>query len=295
MKRIEKIAFLGLGVMGGPMAGHLAAKTDCAVTVYNRTSEKAAKWLETNRKGRIAAAPKEAVSGVDLVLLCVGNDDDLRAIITAPDGVLAGLRGGEIVVDHTTVSAHVSREIAALLHERGVHFIDAPVSGGQAGAVNGALTVMAGGSKDVFEHIAPLLKSAYAREMRLMGPVGSGQITKMVNQICIAGTVQGLSEALAFGMKNNLALDEVLAVIGKGAAQSWQMDNRGPTMVRGEFDFGFAIDWMIKDLQIVMEQGRDVGADLTITAQILDFYRELSAQGDGRKDTSALIKRLSQK
>jgi 3-hydroxyisobutyrate dehydrogenase-like beta-hydroxyacid dehydrogenase len=295
MKRIEKIAFLGLGVMGGPMAAHLCAKTDCAVTVYNRTSEKAAKWLAENPKGRVAVTPKDAVSGADLVLLCVGNDDDLRAIITAPGGVLEGLRGGEIVVDHTTVSANVSREIATILNERGVHFIDAPVSGGQAGAVNGTLTVMAGGSKDAFEHIAPLLKSAYAREMRLMGEVGAGQITKMVNQICIAGTVQGLSEALAFGMKNGLDMDEVLAVIGKGAAQSWQMDNRGKTMVRDEFDFGFALDWMIKDLQIVVEQGRDVGADLTVTEQILDFYRELSAQGHGRKDTSALIKRLTQK
>jgi 3-hydroxyisobutyrate dehydrogenase-like beta-hydroxyacid dehydrogenase len=292
MKRIEKIAFLGLGVMGGPMAGHLCAKTDCAVTVYNRTSEKAAKWLVENPKGRVAGTVKDAVSGADLVLLCVGNDDDLRAIITAPGGVLEGLRGGEIVVDHTTVSANVSREVSALLNERGVHFIDAPVSGGQAGAVNGTLTVMAGGSKDAFAVVAPLLKSAYAREMRLMGGVGAGQITKMVNQICIAGAVQGLSEALAFGMKNNLEMDEVLAVIGKGAAQSWQMDNRGKTMVRDEFDFGFALDWMIKDLQIVVEQGRDVGADLTVTQQILDFYRELSAQGHGHKDTSALIKRL---
>jgi 3-hydroxyisobutyrate dehydrogenase-like beta-hydroxyacid dehydrogenase len=293
MKRIEKIAFLGLGVMGGPMAGHLAAKTDCTVTAYNRTSEKAAKWLELNQKARIAPTPKDAVSGADLILLCVGNDDDLRAIFKAPGGILEGLSGGEIIVDHTTVSANVSREIAAILHERGVHFIDAPVSGGQAGAVNGALTVMCGGDRNVFEHVAPLIKSAYAKEMRLMGPVGAGQVTKMVNQICIAGTLQGLSEAMAFGMRGGLDMDEVLAVIGKGAAQSWQMDNRGKTMVRDEFDFGFALDWMIKDLQIVVEEGRVTGAALPVTQQILDFYRELSAQGHGRKDTSALIKRLT--
>lgn len=292
MKQIEKIAFLGLGVMGGPMAGHLAAKTDCAVTVYNRTSAKADKWLADHGKGRVAHTPKDAVSGADLILLCVGNDDDLRTIITAPGGVLEGLSGGEIVVDHTTVSANVSREIAALLAERGVHFIDAPVSGGQAGAVNGVLTVMCGGDRGAFEHVMPLLKSAYAREMRLMGPVGAGQVTKMANQICIAGTLQGLSEAMAFGMKSGLDMDEVLAVISKGSAQSWQMENRGKTMVRDEFDFGFALDWMIKDLQIVVEEGRAIGADLTVTRQILDFYRELSARGDGRKDTSALVRRL---
>lgn len=281
--------------MGEPMAGHVAQKTTCAVTVYNRTSEKADKWLKDNGRGAVAQTPKEAAAHADLILLCVGNDDDLRAILTGPEGVAAGVKEGAIIVDHTTVSANITREMASFFDERGAHFMDAPVSGGQAGAVNGTLTVMAGGTAAVFETVAPILRAAYAKEMRLMGPVGAGQVTKMVNQICIAGTLQGLSEALAFGKKAGLDMDEVLAVIGKGAAQSWQMDNRGKTMVRDQFDFGFALDWMIKDLQIVLDEAAQLGSDMKITTQIIEFYKELSAQGDGRCDTSALIKRLATK
>jgi 3-hydroxyisobutyrate dehydrogenase-like beta-hydroxyacid dehydrogenase len=291
MREIKNIAFLGLGVMGGPMAMHLQQKTGCTVTVYNRTPARADDWVDLY-KGRKAGTPAAAAQDADLILICVGNDDDLRSILTAPDGVFAGASRDTIIIDHTTVSAKVTREMADFALRRGLHYIDAPVSGGQAGAVNGAQTVMCGGNRAVFDHVAPLLKKAYAREIRLLGPAGSGQTTKMINQICIAGAVQGLAEGLAFGMKAGLDMDEVLAVIGKGAAQSWQMDNRGKTMVRDEFDFGFALDWMIKDLSIVVEEAHANGAQLDITPQILEFYRELSAAGFGRCDTSALIRRL---
>ena len=292
MKPIRNIAFLGLGVMGGPMAGHLAARTECDITVYNRTSEKADKWLKESKKGRMALTPAQAAKDADLVLLCVGNDNDVRNVLTGSDGVIETIKPGSIIVDHTTASAHLAREMAEIFKAKSVDFMDAPVSGGQAGAVNGALTVMAGGAAEVFEHVAPLLRTAYAREMRLMGDVGAGQVTKMVNQICIAGTLQGLSEALSFGMKAGLDMDEVLAVIGKGAAQSWQMDNRGGTMVADRFDFGFAIEWMIKDLHIVLEEAARNGARLDLTPQILGFYEELRGKGMGSCDTSVLIRRL---
>lgn len=293
LRAIRNIAFLGLGVMGGPMAAHLARKTDCALTIYNRTPSRARAWLDEHKlPATIVKTPEEAAAHADLILMCVGNDDDVRAVVTAPQGIIFSARPGTIIIDHTTVSAKVARDMAGLLAKEDIYFMDAPVSGGQAGAINGALTVMAGGDAAVFEHVAPLLRAAYAREMRLMGGVGAGQVTKMVNQVCIAGTLQGLSEALAFGMKAGLDMDEVLAVIGKGAAQSWQMDNRGATMVRGEFDFGFALHWMIKDLHIVLEEAGRVGARMDTTPQILEFYKQLKEQGHGRKDTSALIKRL---
>ncbi|MBU0799927.1 MAG: NAD(P)-dependent oxidoreductase [Alphaproteobacteria bacterium] len=293
MRAIKKVSFLGLGVMGAPMAAHIAAKTECDITVYNRTPSKATAWVEQAGKGTVARTPAAAASGADLVLLCVGNDDDLRSILTAPDGVIFGIKPGTIIVDHTTVSAKAACDMAGIFAREDVYFMDAPVSGGQAGAINGTLTVMAGGTPELFEHVAPILRAAYAREMRLMGAVGAGQITKMVNQICIAGTLQGLSEALSFGMKAGLDMDEVLAVISKGAAQSWQMDNRGKTMVADQFDFGFALDWMIKDLRIVMDEAERSGVPLQITPQILGFYEELKSQGHGRCDTSALIKRLT--
>lgn len=287
------VAFLGLGVMGAPMAGHLLQKAGCVVTVYNRTKTKADEWLKANPSGMIAPTPAAAAQDADIIFLCVGNDDDLRQILSGDNGVVYGVKAGAVIVDHTTVSARVTREMADLFAVKGVDYIDAPVSGGQAGAVNGALTVMCGGQAAVFEKVAPIIRAAYARECCLMGPVGAGQTTKMVNQICIAGTLQGLSEGLTFGMKSGLDMDEVIAVIGKGAAQSWQMDNRGKTMVRGEFDFGFALDWMIKDLSIVVDEAQANGAILDVTRQILDFYKELSADGNGRCDTSALIKRLN--
>lgn len=292
MNDIRTVSFLGLGVMGYPMAGHLATRTDCAVTVYNRTPAKAEKWLREHGKGRMAATPREAALGADIVLLCVGNDDDLRHVLTGPDGVAESVRAGAVIVDHTTVSADISREMHDFFAARNVAFMDAPVSGGQAGAVNGVLTIMAGGAADIFDRVAPLLRSAYAREMRLMGPVGSGQITKMANQMCIAANLQGVAEALAFALKAGLNTDDVLAVMSKGSAQSWQMENRGATMVADKFDFGFAVDWIIKDLHIALEEAARNGARLEITPQILRFYEELSAAGNGSCDASVLIRRL---
>lgn len=292
MRRIDNICFLGLGVMGFPMAGHLAAKSGAAVTVYNRTGEKADRWL-AQHKGAKAATTAEGAESADLILLCVGNDDDLRAVLTGPGGVIETVRPGTIIVDHTTVSAAIAREMYAVFKERDCAFLDAPVSGGQAGAEKGQLTVMAGGDEAAFSLLEPLLKACYAKEMRLMGPAGAGQLTKMVNQICIAGTLQGLSEGLAFGMKAGLNIDQVLAVIGKGAAQSWQMDNRGATMARDQFDFGFAVDWMIKDLQIALAEAARNGSSLEMTGKILEFYNELSEHGGGRLDTSSLIRRLT--
>lgn len=288
---MNKISFLGLGVMGYPMAGHLAKKSGADITVYNRTEAKTDKWL-SEYEGTKAVTPAEAAKDQDLICLCVGNDDDLRKVLTGEDGVADTVKQGAIIADHTTVSAAVSREMAAFFAEKDVTFLDAPVSGGEAGAVNGALTIMVGGDKQAYEKIAPLFKNVYAREIRHMGESGTGQITKMVNQMCIAGVLQGLAEGLSFGMKSGLDMDEVLAVISAGSAQSWQMENRGKTMVRDEFDFGFAVDWIYKDLGIALDEARNNGATLKMTAQIRDYYKELQDQGHGRCDASALIKRL---
>jgi 3-hydroxyisobutyrate dehydrogenase-like beta-hydroxyacid dehydrogenase len=287
---IQKAAFIGLGVMGAPMAGHLQ-RSGLDVTVYNRTTSKAQDWARLYT-GHSAATPREAAQDAQMIALCVGNDDDIRSVMLGPDGILAGAAEGSIVVDHTTASADVAREMAALAKKSNVAFLDAPVSGGQAGAEKGQLTIMAGGDTNAFNSVEPVLRKAYAKEIRLMGPSGSGQLTKMINQVCIAGVLQGLSEGLAFGMKAGLDMDQVLAVIGKGAAQSWQMDNRGGTMVKGEFDFGFAVQWMIKDLGLVLDEAEKQGISLDLTKTVLDYYRELDQSGDGRKDTSVLIKRL---
>jgi 3-hydroxyisobutyrate dehydrogenase-like beta-hydroxyacid dehydrogenase len=289
--KITKAAFIGLGVMGSPMAGHLKRRAGLDVTVYNRTQTKAEQWAATYG-GHYAGTPAQAAKDADMVCLCVGNDNDVRAVVAGDDGILSTLRKGGIIVDHTTASAKVAREMAALARDRGAVFLDAPVSGGQSGAEKGVLTVMAGGDADAFQMVEPILRASYAREARLIGPSGSGQLCKMVNQICIAGTVQGLAEGLAFAMKAGLDPKKVLSAIGKGAAQSWQMDNRGETMADNKFDFGFAINLMIKDLHMALEEGHDCGAMLRNTAQVLDYYKELAGQGDGGLDTSALIKRL---
>ena len=283
------VAFLGLGVMGQPMAGHLA-RAGHRTTVYNRTAAKAAQWA-AEYGGRHAATPREAARGADIVFACVGNDDDLRSVVLGDDGAFAGMKPGAIFVDHTTASAEVARELGAAAHSRGLHFIDAPVSGGNLGAINGALTVMCGGDAAAFDTMKPVAM-AFSKAVTLLGPHGAGQLAKMVNQIAIAGLVQGLSEAIAFGEKAGLDMKAVLGVIGKGAAQSWQMDNRGPTMVEGKFDFGFAIDWMRKDLGLVLDEARRNGARLPVTALVDQFYADLQALGANRLDTSSLIKRL---
>ncbi len=282
-------AFLGLGVMGHPMAGHLA-RAGHRVTVYNRTAAKATAWAG-EYSGAAATTPREAAQGADLVCACVGNDDDLRAVALGPDGAFAGMPRGAVFVDHTTASAEVARELYAAAKERGLHFVDAPVSGGQAGAVNGVLTVMCGGDAEPFERVKPVL-GAYARAVTLVGASGAGQLAKMVNQTAIAGLLQGLAEAVAFGQKAGLDMKLVLEVIGKGAAQSWQMDNRGGTMIENRFDFGFAVDWMRKDLGLVLEEGRRLGARLPVTALVDQFYADVQAAGGNRLDTSSLIKRL---
>lgn len=288
---IKNISFIGLGVMGYPMAGHLAQKTDLTVTVYNRTPAKADQWLQ-DYKGNSAATPAEAARNADIAFLCVGNDHDLEQVLAGEKGVIHTIQPGAIIVDHTTVSADISRRMYQTFSDKGVSFIDAPVSGGQAGAQNGALSVMCGGDQAAFDRVAPIIRQAYGKEVRLIGPSGAGQTAKMLNQICIASTVQGLSEALAFGQKAGLNMEEVLAVISKGAAQSWQMENRSATMLQDKFDFGFALDWMIKDLGIALTEAARHGAALPNTQTILEYYKELSAQGHGRLDTSALIKRL---
>ncbi len=285
-----RVAFLGLGTMGYPMAGHLA-RAGHATTVYNRSAAKAKRWSE-EYGGAAQPTPRQAAEGADIVFACVGNDDDLRAVVLGDDGAFAGLKPGAIFVDHTTTSAEVARELSALAGERGLGFIDAPVSGGEAGAVNGALTVMCGGDPATFEKVKPVA-AAFGRAVTLIGPSGSGQLAKMVNQICIAGLVQGLSEAVAFGMRSGLDMKLVLDVIGKGAAQSWQMDNRGKTMVEGKFDFGFAVDWMRKDLGLCLDEGRRIGAALPVTALVDQFYGDLQRAGDNRLDTSSLIRRLT--
>ncbi len=285
----RKVAFLGLGVMGYPMAGHLALAGH-QVTVYNRSAAKAQAW-STEFKGTSAATPREAAAGADMVFCCVGNDDDLRAITLGENGAFAGMKPGAIFVDHTTASANVARELCAAAKNLGLQFIDAPVSGGQAGAQNGALTVMCGGDAAAFEAVKPV-GMAFSKAFTLMGDVGAGQLTKMVNQICIAGLVQGLSEAVAFGQKAGLDMNQVLDVIGKGAAQSWQLDNRGKTMVADQFNFGFAVDWMRKDLGLVLDEAKRNGARLPVTALVDQFYADVQAMGGQRWDTSSLIKRL---
>ena len=283
------VAFLGLGVMGHPMAGHLA-RAGHRTTVYNRTAAKAVQWAAEYGGGH-ATTPREAARGSDIVFACVGNDDDLRSVTLGDDGAFAGMKPGAIFVDHTTASAEVARELGAAAESRSLKFIDAPVSGGNLGAINGALTVMCGGDAAAFDAMKPVAM-VFSKAVTLLGPHGAGQLAKMVNQIAIAGLVQGLSEAIAFGEKAGLDMKAVLGVIGKGAAQSWQMDNRGPTMVDGKFDFGFAIDWMRKDLGLVLDEARRNGARLPVTALVDQFYADLQAQGANRLDTSSLIKRL---
>ncbi|GJD89534.1 2-hydroxy-3-oxopropionate reductase [Methylobacterium hispanicum] len=286
---MAKVAFLGLGVMGSPMARHLAAKGH-DVTVYNRTAAKAEAWVAANG-GAHAATPREAVRGAEIVFACVGNDDDLRSVVLGADGALAGMERGATFVDHTTASAEVARELAAAAAEAGIGFVDAPVSGGQAGAENGVLTVMCGGDPETYARVEPAIMS-FARACRLMGPAGAGQLTKMVNQICIAGLVQGLSEGVHFAKRAGLDVEAVLEVISKGAAGSWQMENRGKTMNAGTFDFGFAVDWMRKDLGILLDEARRNGAKLPISALVDQFYAEVQSMGGGRWDTSSLVARL---
>jgi 3-hydroxyisobutyrate dehydrogenase-like beta-hydroxyacid dehydrogenase len=290
MAQMAKVAFLGLGVMGYPMAGHLAAKGH-EVTVYNRTFSKAQAWTSEHR-GAAARTPREAAAGAEFVFACVGNDDDLRSVAIGADGAFAGMGKGAVVVDCTTASADVARELAAKGIERGLFFIDAPVSGGQAGAVNGALTVMCGGDEVAYARAEPVIMS-FARACRRMGPSGAGQLTKMVNQLCIAGLVQGLAEGLHFAQKAGLDPNAVVDVISKGAAQSWQMENRSKTMAEGKFDFGFAVDWMRKDLGICLDEARRVGASLPVAALVDQFYAEVQSMGGGRWDTSSLIARLN--
>jgi 3-hydroxyisobutyrate dehydrogenase len=283
------VAFLGLGVMGYPMAGHLA-RAGHRVTVYNRTAAKAQQWV-AEYGGASAPTPREVAQGADIVFACVGNDDDLRSVVLGEDGAFAGMKPGAIFMDHTTASAEVARELGAQAEARGLAFIDAPVSGGNLGAVNGVLTVMCGGPAAAFAKAQPVAM-AFAKAVTLLGEQGAGQLAKMVNQIAIAGLVQGLSEAIAFGQKAGLDMNAVLEVIGNGAAQSWQMDNRGPTMVEDRFDFGFAVDWMRKDLGLCLEEARRNGARLPVTALVDQFYGDVQSMGGGRWDTSSLIRRL---
>jgi len=284
-----KLAFLGLGVMGYPMAGHLQ-KAGHSVTVYNRNSEKSAKWVATYG-GASAATPQKAAQGADIVMMCVGNDNDVRSVVYGDDGALAGMKTGAVLVDHTTASAELARELDAAAKAQGKGFIDAPVSGGQAGAENGKLGIMCGGDLATFERAKDVL-NVYAKALVRIGDAGAGQLTKMVNQICIAGLVQALSEGLAFAQKAGIDAKLVLDVISKGAAQSWQMENRGTTMVDGKFDFGFAVDWMRKDLGICLEEARRNGARLPVTALVDQFYADVQRMGGARFDTSSLIKRL---
>ena len=286
---MAKVAFLGLGVMGFPMAGHLAAKGH-QVTVWNRSPQKCKAWVE---KFGFAAAEtaRQAAEGAGFVMACVGNDDDLRQVCTGPDGAFAGMAKGAIFVDHTTVSAGVTRELAAIAAKAGIGYVDAPVSGGQAGAENGALSIMCGGAEADYDRAEPVMAS-YARVCRRLGDVGAGQLAKMMNQICIAGLVQGLAEALAFGTKAGLDGEAVVEVISQGAAGSWQMVNRHKTMLAEKFDFGFAVDWMRKDLKICLETADQIGAQLPVTALVDQFYKDVQLMGGGRNDTSSLIRRL---
>ena len=285
----RRCAFIGLGVMGHPMAGHLA-RAGHSVTVYNRTGSKAQAWA-AEHGGKTANTPREAAFGAEFVFACVGNDDDLRSVTLGADGAFAGMAPGAVFIDHTTASAEVARELFTAAKTLGLHFVDAPVSGGQAGAVNGALTVMCGGEADAFDAMKPVAMN-FAKAVTRIGESGAGQLAKMVNQVAIAGLVQGLAEAIAFGQRAGLDMPLVLDVIGKGAAQSWQMDNRGKTMTEGKFDFGFAVDWMRKDLGLVLNEARHNGAQLPVTALVDQFYADLQAQGGQRWDTSSLIRRL---
>ena len=287
---MAKVAFIGLGVMGYPMAGHLRVKGGHEVTVYNRTAAKAQAWA-AQFGGRAVATPREAALGQEFVFACVGNDDDLRQVTIGPDGAFAGMAAGAIFVDHTTASADVARELHAAASAAGFGFIDAPVSGGQAGAENGVLTVMCGGDASVYARAEPVI-AAFARACRLMGPSGAGQLTKMVNQICIGGLVQALAEGVHVAQAAGLDVEAVIEVISKGAAQSWQMENRYRTMNEGKFDFGFAVDWMRKDLSICLEEARRNGAQLPVTALVDQFYAEVQKLGGGRWDTSSLLARL---
>ncbi len=285
----RNVAFVGLGVMGYPMAGHLA-EAGHRVRVYNRTASRAAAWLG-EYQGEEARTPREAAEGSDAIFMCVGNDHDVRSVSFGPDGVFAGAAAGSVVVDHTTASATLAHELAAAGAEQGVDFLDAPVSGGQAGAENGQLTVMVGGEQAVFDRTAPVI-DAYAKSIKLMGAVGCGQLTKMVNQVCIAGILQGLAEGLHFAEKAGLDVDAVVEVISKGAAQSWQMDNRAGTMARREFEFGFAVNWMRKDLDMTLAAAREFDARMPLAALVDQFYADVQAFGGGRWDTSSLIERL---
>ena len=288
----RQVAFLGLGVMGLPMAGHLA-RAGHSVTVYNRTPAKANAYV-AECGGTRGATPREAARDADIVFACVGNDDDLRSVVLGKNGAFAGMKPGAVFVDHTTASANVARELYAAAQAAGLHFLDAPVSGGQAGAVNGQLTVMCGGNTKIFEQIKPLALH-FGRAVTLVGGPGAGQLAKMVNQICIAGIVQGLAEGIHFGQSAGIDMKLVLDVIGKGAAQSWQMDNRGKTMVDDQFEFGFAVDWMRKDLGLCIDESRRNGASLPLTALVDQFYGDVQKQGGGRWDTSSLIRRLKRK
>jgi 3-hydroxyisobutyrate dehydrogenase-like beta-hydroxyacid dehydrogenase len=285
----RRVAFLGLGVMGHPMAGHLA-RAGHQVTVYNRSAAKAQAWV-AEYGGQSAATQREAAAGAEFVFCCVGNDDDLRSVVLGADGAFAGMAPGAVFVDHTTASAEVARALHGAARSLGLQFVDAPVSGGQAGAVNGLLTVMCGGDAAPFDAMQPVAM-AFSRAVTLVGAPGAGQLAKMVNQICIAGLVQALSEGIAFGQKAGLDMKQVLDVIGKGAAQSWQMDNRGKTMVDGQFNFGFAVDWMRKDLGLVMDEARRNGARVPVTALVDQFYADVQAAGGQRLDTSSLVTRL---
>jgi 3-hydroxyisobutyrate dehydrogenase len=287
---MAKVAFLGLGVMGYPMAGHLKNKGGHEVTVYNRTAAKAEKWVAQHH-GRLAATPKLAAEGQDFVMACVGNDDDLRQVTLGPDGAFAGIKPGAVFVDHTTASAGIARELHAQARERGFDCIDAPVSGGQAGAENGTLTVMCGGDAGPYARAEGVIM-AYARMCKLLGPAGAGQLTKMVNQICIGGLVQALAEGIHFAKRAGLDVEAVIETISKGAAQSWQMENRYKTMSAGKFDFGFAVDWMRKDLSICLAEARRNGAHLPVTALVDQFYSEVQKMGGRRWDTSSLFARL---
>jgi 3-hydroxyisobutyrate dehydrogenase len=287
---MAKVAFIGLGVMGFPMAGHLVAKGKQEVTVYNRSAAKATAWSE-KFSGRTAPTPREAAQGQDFVMVCVGNDNDLRAVTLGADGALAGMKAGAILVDHTTASAEVARELDAEAKKRGFGFVDAPVSGGQAGAENGVLTVMCGGDEKSYAAAEPVI-AAYARMCKRLGDAGSGQLTKMVNQICIAGLVEALSEGIHFAKKAGLDVNAVIETISKGAAQSWQMENRYKTMNEGKFDFGFAVEWMRKDLSICLAEARRNGASLPVTALVDNFYSEVQKMGGSRWDTSSLFARL---
>ena len=285
----RRVAFLGLGVMGFPMAGHLA-RAGHAMTVFNRTPAKAEAWVAEHRHAR-ADTPAAAAAEADIVFACVGNDADLRSVVLGAHGAFEGMKPGAVFVDHTTASAEVARELSAEAQQRGLHFIDAPVSGGNLGALNGSLTVMCGGEAAAFDAMRPVAL-AFSKAVTLLGASGAGQLAKMVNQIAIAGLVQGLAEAIAFGEKAGLDMSAVLGVIGQGAAQSWQMDQRGATMLADRFDFGFAVDWMRKDLGLVLDEARRNGARLPVTALVDQFYADLQAQGGSRLDTSSLVKRL---